>query len=395
MKIIFAMLLFVGCMNQSTCLGHAQILQIQVVSNNQLQGEAIIPRGEISELSKKLSEKTSLEALQKILPSYNSQNLLGDLLKGKFKYSPKEVLDKIVKIFLGKFLEQIKISIRIIAVIFVLGFVNFLKLSFCEDKVLRIINMCGYITVSIMAYNLVISSITEISNIVEKALELFNASFPILLTLMMFSGGISTSILLKPIYIFAVVFIFSCIKKVVIPLMIMQIAIAFASNLTQRYHLKSIGQTLRSLTLFLLGICLTVFGAILTLGGNLGYSIDNITAKTTKFAIGGMIPFAGKYISDASEVVLGSTMLLRNSCGIMVMIFVVCLCLVPVLKLLASAVIFKIVTIISRVVFEDGISTFLSEISSIFFTLSGIIATIVLVFYISICFIIGNSIFLK
>ena len=70
----------------------------------------------------------------------------------------------------------------------------------------------------------------------------------------------------------------------------------------------------------------------MTVTGVISGTNDAAAVKATKAAVSGMIPVVGSILSDASETLLSSAALMKNSVGVFGMLAVLALCLVPIIK---------------------------------------------------------------
>jgi stage III sporulation protein AE len=328
--------------------------------------------------------------IKQVMPDFSIKNTLKNLISGDFSVSPQKVIKKVMDIFFSEVIKLLGFGLKIIGLLLIIGLINNLKSSFGNGTVSDIGFYCGYTILSLSIFSVVHSGIGMVMSIVKNSQDFIFSALPVLLGLMATSGQIASSMMIKPFYIMSIVFMFSLIQKVILPMMYFQTVIAFVSNITDGSSIKTIGDMNKKIVIWLIGGCMSIFVGVLTLQGSLGYSIDNVTAKTTKFTLNSMMPFVGKYISDATDTMIACSILLKNSAGIVATIIIVLLCIIPLIKAMAFSLIFKILGIVSDIAAQKRFSTLLNDISGVFFILGGIITTIVIMFYISICFVIGN-----
>lgn len=330
------------------------------------------------------------ESIKKLIPGFDVVKILKDLSLGKFPLKFGDIIKKVLNIFFDEFIKILALGVRITGILMLIGLINNLKSSFGSQKVSEIAFYCGYLVISLMLYNVVQTGLQMTREIVKNTSDFMFAVYPILMGLMVSSGQIVSSVIIKPFYIMSIVLMFSLLEKVILPMILFQTVIAFATNLTDKISIRSIGVLNKSIATWLLGGFMTIFVAVLSLQGSLGYSIDNVTAKTAKFTLNTFVPFVGKYIADASDTILACSMLLKNSAGVLATIILVGICLIPLIKAATISLLFKILGIIAEIVAEKKFAALLNDISHIFLILAGIIATIVIIFYISICFVMGS-----
>lgn len=156
---------------------------------------------------------------------------------------------------------------------------------------------------------------------------------PILITLMMTTGSITSAGIVQPVLLFLINFIGNMITNVLLPLILVGTALGIISKISDRIQISKLSKYFQSTTIWILGIALTLFVGILSLEGSLTSSVDGITAKTAKAAVSNFIPVVGKILGDAVDTVIGCSNILKNAVGIVGVIVVIGICIVPIIKL--------------------------------------------------------------
>jgi stage III sporulation protein AE len=346
---------------------------------------------QIADIEKIMNKQVQDEIIQEVFPNYNTKSFLKGLTKGEIPINFSEIGTRILQVFFNELQVSFKLGVKVIAGLLIISLIGALKNSFANTKIEDIAFFCGYATIAVMLYNVVSIGLDMTKGVVENCSNFIYSSFPILIVLMTSSGGFASGSMLQPFYVFSFALLFSLLKNIILPLILFQVSIAFIANFTSKISLKEVGVFIRQITLWLMGIFLTLFVGVLSLQGSLGYSIDNMTAKTAKLAISSSIPFAGKYIADASETILGYTLLLRNSAGVFVMIVIAGMALIPIVRMIAWCLFFKVLTVVSYTLPDKRFAGLLDDIGGVFFMLAGVIAILVVVFYIAISFLIGTG----
>jgi stage III sporulation protein AE len=79
----------------------------------------------------------------------------------------------------------------------------------------------------------------------------------------------------------------------------------------------------------------------MSIQGASGAITDGVTIRTAKYVTGNFVPVVGRMFSDASETVVGASLLVKNAVGITGVVILVLLCAFPAVKILVLALIFK------------------------------------------------------
>lgn len=327
-----------------------------------------------------------------LFPDFRSETLLNDVASGKGIVDYSALLNRVSSIFFAELMLTFRLGVKLVASIFIISFIGSLKSSFNESKISDIAYFCGYIIMAVMLYDVIQMGLFMTRQVVENSFSLVYSSFPLLIMFMASSGNIASAGVIKPFFIFSFTLLFTLLKDFLLPLVFFQVGIAFVSNFTNKINLSQMGSFIKQITLWSMGIFLTLFSGILSLQGSLGYSVDGMTARTAKLAIVSGIPFAGRYMADASETIVGYSLMLKNSAGFMIMIALLSICAIPVIKMIVWCLFFKVLAVVGSIMPDTRFSSLLNDVAGIFFLMVAIIASILIMVYVMIAFIVSRGV---
>ena len=167
------------------------------------------------------------------------------------------------------------------------------------------------------------------------------------------------------------------------------VSITLISNLSEKIQLEKLSKFLKSGITWSLGIIVSIFVSVLSLEGSLASGIDGITAKGVKGLASNLIPVVGKALSDSADMVLGATLILKNSIGIIGIIIIVGICIIPIIKLSALIITYYLAQAICEPLADKRIVSLLGQMGSSFKILLGIM------FFVSVLIIIGVAMCMK
>lgn len=275
---------------------------------------------------------------------------------------------------------EIKTGIRSLISILVIIIIHSILKSVSEslenDNISKLIYYVQYIAI----VTIVMSNFSDIINLVKETtvnlVGFMNTLIPVLISLMLYTGSVTTTSILEPIILFMINFIGNLIQDILIPVMLIITSISVVSKISDKIQIEKISKFLKSSTTWLLGIILTVFVGVVSLEGTLSSSVDGITAKTAKTIVSSSIPVVGKILGDVVDSVLGCGVILKNAVGFLGVIIIIGICILPILKLAVLTFSYKLVASISEVIADAKIVKLLDEISEIFKILFAILVTI-------------------
>ena len=237
------------------------------------------------------------------------------------------------------------------------------------------------------------SNFTDIIKLVQDTtgnlIGFMNALVPLLITLMMYTGSITTSSVVEPIILFMINFIGNIIQNLIIPFVLVLTSLVIISKISDKVHIDKLSKFFKSGIVWFLGIVLTVFVGVVSLEGTLSSSVDGITAKTTKAVVSSAIPVVGKILGDAVDTVLGCGIVLKNAVGLVGVVIVIGICIMPILKLFVLSVSYKLLSTVVQPIADEKIIDLLEQIGDIFKIFLGILCAI------SFMLIIGTTLVLK
>lgn len=301
-------------------------------------------------------------------------NILNSAIKGEIDNST--IYKKILNL-LGKEVQTgIKSLISILAIIIIHSILKSISESLENDNISKLIYYVQYIAI----VTIIMSNFSDIINLVKETtinlVGFMNTLIPVLISLMLYTGSITTTSILEPIILFMVNFIGNFIQDILIPIILIITSISIISKISDNLQVEKIAKFLKSSTIWFLGLILTIFVGVVSLEGTLASSVDGITAKTAKTIVSSAVPVVGKILGDVIDSVLGCGVILKNAVGFLGVIIIIGICILPILKLSALTISYKLVASISEVIADAKIVKLLDQIADIFKILLAILVTV-------------------
>ncbi len=155
-------------------------------------------------------------------------------------------------------------------------------------------------------------------------------------------GGVTTATGLYIGTVFLNTFLTTAISKIMIPMIYIYLALSVASNAVGGDILKNMQKFVMWLLTWSLKIAIYIFTGYLGITGVVSGTVDAASAKAAKMALSGFLPVVGGAISEASDVILVSAGVMKNSAGIYGILTVIALCVVPFLKIGVQYILLKL-----------------------------------------------------
>lgn len=329
------------------------------------------------------SEKFSQEVFEDI----DFSEVLNSAITGKIDNST--LARKLLNI-LGK---EIRNQLTLIGSIIVIIVIHSILKSVSDGLENEGISKVSYFVQYILIVTLIMKSFSEIvMNIKDTTQSLVGYSYsliPLLISLMMFTGNLVSAGAVQPILLLMITFIGTFISNFLLPMVLIGTALGIISKISDKVQIDKLAKTFKSSTVWILGLVLTVFTGVLSLESSLTGKVDGITTKATKAIVTNAIPVVGKILSDASETVLGSGIVLRNAVGLVGVIVIIGICAMPIIKLGVLTALYQILSAICEPIADKKIINIIEQMRDTFKVLLGMVSAI------SIMLIIGVTIVIK
>ena len=334
-----------------------------------------------------------IEQAQKYTGSFledvNLSEMLNEAIKGNV--DNKTIYKKIIKLLGTEVSSSIKILISILVIIVIHGILKSITDNFENNNISQVIYFVQYILI----VTLIMSNFTEIIKLVKETssdlVGFINVLVPLLLTLMVYTGGIATSMMLEPIILFVINCIGNIIQTILIPIMMIVVVFSIISKISEKVQLEKLSKFMRSGVIWFLGVVLTIFVGVISLEGTLSSSVDGITAKTTKAAISNIIPVVGKVIGDAVDSVLGCGVILKNAIGFVGVLIIIGICIIPIIKIATLTIMYNLAAAVVQPIADGKIVKLLEEMGGVFKVLLGILCSLSILLLVGVTMVIKIS----
>jgi stage III sporulation protein AE len=210
-----------------------------------------------------------------------------------------------------------------------------------------------------------------------------------MITLLITGGNVVSGGIFQPILIMAVEISATVVKNIFIPIIFLSTILSIINNISDKIHLSKLAELIKKIGIILIGIILTIFIGIVTIQGSVGSVADGVASKTVKFAIGTFIPVVGGYLSDAADTVIGCSLLIKNAAGVIVLIGIIAVCLMPIMKIAAVVLLYKITCALVEPISEKRITDCINDIANSMILIIGSVAVVAFMFIVSITAIIA------
>lgn len=317
----------------------------------------------------------------------NISEMLDNAIKGEV--DNQTILKKVLNLLGGQLVNGLTILGSVLAIVIIHSILKSVSESLENTTISKLIYYVQYIlivTIIMMNFSDIVQVVKDTCN---NLVGFMNILIPLLISLMIYTGSITTSGILEPIILFLINFIGNIIQTIIIPLVLIFTSLIVISKISDNVQIDKLSKFLKSGVVWFFGIILTIFVGVISLEGTLSSSVDGITAKTTKAVVSSAVPVVGKILGDAVDTVLGCGIILKNAVGLIGVIIVIGICILPILKLGILTIAYKLMSAICEPIADKNITSLLDQIGDVYKIFLAILCSI------SVMLIVGTALVVK
>ena len=170
---------------------------------------------------------------------------------------------------------------------------------------------CSTITVSAAS-----DSLTAASKTLESG-SVFLASFiPAFAGILATSGHVSSAAMFNTVVMGGAQGYMQLASKILMPVSMSILGISLAGSVCGELKLETLAQAVKKTVIWILGLIMTVFVALLAMQSFITVPSDNVGIKAARFTVSNGVPFIGGAVSDTLSVMYGGIGIIRNNFGV-------------------------------------------------------------------------------
>ena len=324
-----------------------------------------------------------------ILEDIDIGELLNNAIKGEIDNN--ELLKNIFPLLGNEIKEALNVMVSIIVIVLIHSVFKSIADNLNNKSVSQITYYVQYILIATVIMNNFSNIIALLKDTITNMTGFLQSLFPLLMTLMLASGSVVSVNMIQPIILFIINLISNIFQTIIIPAVLIGTALAIVSKISDRIQIDKLSKFIKSSSVWVIGILLTIFVGVLSIEGTLGSSVDGITAKTAKAAVSSFIPVVGKVLGDAVDTVIGCSSILKNAIGIVGVIVVIAICILPIIKLAVITIIYHLTAAICEPIADSKVISLISQMADTFKILLAILCATSVMMIIGVTLVINIS----
>jgi len=343
----------------------------------------------LSELQKEV-DKINRE-IERHLPELNLKDLVVKLIKGESDLNFLDFLKTILR-YLGKELSaNISLLGQIIVLAVLSAVLSIFHQSFSSKTISDTANMLVFLLISVLILQAFQLAVQVGIKTVDNMVLFIQALLPVLLSLLIGLGALSSAAVFHPLTLLMITAVSSIIKYIVFPLIFLSMIMSIVTKINENINLSRLASLFKEVGISILGLVMTFFVGGLLLQGGAAAVTDSISLRTAKYLTGTFVPVIGKIFSDAIELIVGCSLILKNAINIAGMLIIIIIILFPVIKIISLIFIYKLAAAVIQPVADQRLVEILNDTGSGLIMVFLVLSAVSLMFFIALTIIAGAA----
>jgi len=314
----------------------------------------------------------------------NFFSYISGLLEGKYDLKFDSIFSYVFNALFRNVSSLVPIFVSVILIALFCNIMQKLKGNFASEGISEIISFVCLLSIIIILTSQIIALWENTKNIIENIAKLTEIMSPIILTLMVASGGNASAMVYKPTVAFLSNGVISIFLYVIMPLIAIMIVFYIVSSFSSTTKFDKFIEISASIIKWIIGLIITIFTVFLSIQGITSATFDGISLKATKYVISNSVPIVGGFIRDGFDLVIAGSVIIKNVIGITGIFALFYIILSPILYIVAFSLLLKFVSAIIQPVADGKIICFCNGMSKCITYLSVALISVGLMLFITV-----------
>lgn len=319
------------------------------------------------------------------------ESTASDIMTGKFSLNPVDILNNLSDGVMREIRAFSSNAAAILVMAMLSSTVCTLNSALGDNEGGKASFFVFFTVISGLALNCFSTALSYGTEVIGHMTSFMDKLTPVLmLTLFACCKSVSAAAF-EPVLSASVYVVSIIIEHCLVPLMTFSAVLAVAGNIGDKTKISGFIKIIKSVTKWLMAFVITLFTGINAVYGFTSSALDEVGAKTIKFAVGSLVPVVGGFLSDTLDTVVSSARLLKNAVGISGIIIIAGICVVPVIKIGVMQLLLKLCAAVTEPVTDPRISGVIWEVSEAVTSVFGTVILTAVLFLINICIILAAA----
>ena len=307
------------------------------------------------------------------------QELVMKAISGQLDLSPQGIIKAIGKVFFGELQALLSLIRNMLLISILSAFIHNLSLSLKHKEVSELGFYISYLVMIILLISSFHICVEVMHGMVNILCGVMQAALPAMLTLLAISGNPGSAYVFHPVLIFVVNVLSAFVRDYIVPVIIFAAMLQLVNSISEQEPLQKMAELMKDGISWILKGVAVLFIGIVSLQGISTPIVNNAVTKSAKAAIG-VVPVVGQALSGAVDTVLFWSSAAKSGVMVAVVVVLLLVCAVPVLKLAAFVVVFKVTAALIQPISDPRLVKAVDSLGSFMGVLLGVCVTVAVLF---------------
>ncbi|MFP4661888.1 MAG: stage III sporulation protein AE [Halanaerobiales bacterium] len=325
------------------------------------------------------------------LPEINLQDILIGFIRGELEVSWSNIVKTILK-YLGK---EVTANFNLLGQIIILSVISavlsIFHQSFSSKTISNTANVIIFLIISVLilqAFNLAIQIGIETINTMVSFIQ---ALLPILLSLLVSMGALTSAAIFHPLTLMIITVLSTSVKYIIFPMIFLSVVLNIVTRINLDFSLSRLAGLFKEISMGMLGLMFMLFIGGLLLQGGAAAITDSLSLRTAKYLTGTFVPVIGKIFSDAVDLIVGCSLIIKNGLNLFGMVVIIIIIAYPIVKIIALIFIYKLASAIVQPVADGRLVNILNDTGNSLIMVFVVVSAVSVMFFVVLTIIVGTA----
>ena len=278
------------------------------------------------------------------------------------KLNPQNIIDLFTS-NLSSYSKSLAVSFcSCLAIILISSLFSIIKSSFSESE--NLFEMISCCLIILVVFSPITACFIKVQEHIEAICGFMLSLIPTCVLLHTASGNTFSAALMSSGTGTVITLLQTVSVSLILPLTKASISLITVNAICKNSNISSLSSTLKNISLWITGLCFTLFSGILSLQSILQSGADNLTMKGLKYGAAKLIPIAGGMVSESMKTVISGVGYIKNATGVSGIIFIVYALIPPLCYILLTKFYLTVLSFAAKITDTNFASGFLDSINS-------------------------------
>lgn len=302
---------------------------------------------------------------------------------------PGAIIGGLGRYLLGEVVMNFRLMGQLLVLAVIAAFLKKLETAFQREQIATLTRSIVFVVLIGIGLHSFSAALWGAGATIDMMADFILAMLPTLLALLASLGSLASSAIFHPLVIFGVSFFGSLIRNLILPLIFLSAVLGLVNQFSPHFKVGKLADLMRDLSIWGMGLIMTLFTGILAVQGVAGTVSDAVTLRTAKYMTGAFVPVVGKMLSDAVETVAGASLILKNGIYLAGTVLLLLMTVFPLLKLAALIVVYKLTAALVQPLGEENLGDAINVMGNCLGLVFAAVAAVSLLFIIAVTVVVG------